>query len=224
MQEDYTEVCADCDSCTMLNARTWFTTKGINVQLLTMAKQIQWLVYSTAQRLTWLGIECLCLCSLWSLLCVLWSSCSLWSLTTFTLCNTADEFDIVTELVVPQLCYKQLLWIQSQKCTIARVLRALGTSLSSPSYVVFLQIHSDLFWPNLRCVAQGIGFCANRWQLNVNTYNVWSGDMCTISLLQKWRLSAWLQSVSSAATCQLSCDMSTQLSAQMLLVSSAALC
>ena len=172
----------------------------------------------------WLGIECLCLCSLWSLLCVLWSSCSLWSLTTFTLCNTADEFDIVTELVVPQLCYKQLLWIQSQKCTIARVLRALGTSLSSPSYVVFLKIHSDLFWPNLRCVAQGIGFCANRWQLNVNTYNVWSGDMCTISLLQKWRLSAWLQSVSSAATCQLSCDMSTQLSAQMLLVSSAALC
>lgn len=77
----------------------------------------------------WLGIECLCLCSLWSLLCVLWSSCSLWSLTTFTLCNTADEFDIVAELVVPHLYYKQLLWIQSQKCTIARVLRALGTSL-----------------------------------------------------------------------------------------------
>ena len=40
--------------------------------------------------------------------------------------------------------------------------RALGTSLSP---ILCLQIHFELFWPNLYCVAQAIGFCANLWHL-----------------------------------------------------------
>lgn len=51
VQKDFTEICADCDNRTMLNARTWLTTKEIDALLQTMAKWIPWLVHSPAQRL-----------------------------------------------------------------------------------------------------------------------------------------------------------------------------